>query len=194
MEAWEKDLSGCVFDDLGDLLTRLTPDGKGKKKTATQGLTVRKPLFHHGDMEVKGRLLVQAPLVVTGHLIVQGLFRDCGPQSRVVVGGNLRAANVYTDGEVWVGGNVVARGIVYGYYNDNSLSAQRIEARIVVADDHDIQAQVKASDLHLDIDACAAGKGWRKLVKLIAEDVLVDGRFDNERLLEALLEGREVLR
>jgi hypothetical protein len=190
--SWLDAMKKHTAEDLGAFLRDVAPEDKAHKKTAMSNLTVKAPLFHHGDFEVKGNLVVQAPLVVTGHLTVHKSLRDCGPDSRIAVGGNLRAANVYTSGDLFVGGKLTSKGIVYGQYNDNSLVAKAISARVVVADDHDIQAKVEAAELYVDIDA--GEKKWKALAKLLSEDLTADGELDRDALEEAMLAGRPIFR
>jgi len=161
---------------------------KGRKITATSDLHARKKFFHDAVLEVKGDLFVEDAFEVTGHVVVHGLYMDM-EQCSVEIGGNLRAANVSTDGDLTVGGSIFAKGIVYAC--GGTVRAKTIDALVVVADDHDVQAAVKAKTLYLDRDACAK-KSWTKLTKLLANDVLLKGEFDRERLYEMLLDQRQI--
>ena len=69
----------------------------------------------------------------------------------------------------------IGASVVHGSANDNSLIADQIQARLVVADDHDVQADVDA-DLYLDIDDYAQGYGEGVQEQLRA--VLVDQVFE----------------
>lgn len=94
-----------------------------------------------GSLTVKGDLQVVAPLVVCGDLVVDGVLRDCGPQSKIVVLGSLRCGALRTTGEIWVLGSLTASRYVWGHYNDNVLEVVgSIRAAMVLADDHAIEA------------------------------------------------------
>ncbi|NOJ77805.1 ankyrin repeat domain-containing protein [Myxococcus xanthus] len=102
------------------------------------------PRFVRGDLVVKGDVHVDGPLLVTGDLTVEGVLRNAGMEGMLVVGGTLRATGVDTDGEVVVGEDLEAQ-VVWGHGNDASLRVGGVlKADVVIADDHDIQAKVKA--------------------------------------------------
>ncbi|WP_143203526.1 hypothetical protein [Streptomyces sp. CB01580] len=159
------------------------------------------PFFHHGDLIVKGHLDVAAPFVVTGSLTVEGCMKDCGPDSVVAVAGDVTARAVHTDGEMYVGGDIEAE-IVYGYYNDNTLQAGTIRARLVIEDDHATIADVEA-ETHFDLDDFQQGFGDGVQERL--RELLVDEVFGNEEdedveqldqtlLFARLREGEKVFR
>ncbi|MFE1555162.1 hypothetical protein ACFW6V_09235 [Streptomyces sp. NPDC058734] len=194
---------GCDPDRL-PLLPRLCVEVLGETgttRTLAGGHQVNAPFFHHGDLVVVGDLDVAAPFVVTGSLTVEGCLADCGPDSVVAVGRDLAARAVYTDGEMSVGGCVMAE-VVYGYYNDNTLQAGSIRARLVVEDDHETIADVQA-DLHFDLHTYQQGYGddiHRQLRELLVEEVFTreDGddkeQLDRRVLFALLREGRPVFR
>ncbi|MFF3959833.1 hypothetical protein ACFYY1_42770 [Streptomyces sp. NPDC001890] len=66
------------------------------------------PLFHHGDLVVKGDLGVGAPFVVTGSVMVDGVLANCGPDSVVAIGGAVTTRGVLTSGEILVMGDIEA--------------------------------------------------------------------------------------
>ncbi|WP_426755542.1 ankyrin repeat domain-containing protein [Myxococcus sp. Y35] len=102
------------------------------------------PRFVRGDLVVKGDVHLDGPLLVTGDLTVEGLVRNVGMEGLLVVGGTLRATGVDTDSEVVVGKGLEAQ-VVWGHGNDASLRVGGVlKADVVIADDHDIQAKVKA--------------------------------------------------
>ncbi|NMO15571.1 ankryin [Pyxidicoccus fallax] len=107
-------------------------------------LTLNGPFFHHGDLEVDGHLDIRRPFAVTGNLIVHGVLDDNGNDSPVHVLGDVRCHALFSSGDFNVKGDIHARDIVMGYYNDHSLSADTIHARVVISVDHDIMADVKA--------------------------------------------------
>ncbi|MFY2563430.1 ankyrin repeat domain-containing protein [Corallococcus terminator] len=121
-------------------------------------LTLKRVFFHHGDLEVDGDLSIQKPFAVTGDVIVHGVVRDCGNDSLVNILGDLKCHGLYTDGEFSVGGDIEARDVVLGYYNDHILSADTIRAKVVIEDEHAVDATIEAEH-HFDIDTYAQGHG-----------------------------------
>ncbi|MFF1650371.1 hypothetical protein [Streptomyces sp. NPDC058240] len=159
------------------------------------------PFFHHGDLVVQGHLDVMAPFVVTGSLTVEGCLSDCGPDSVVAVGGDVTARAVRTGGEMSVGGDIEAE-VVHGYYNDHTLQAATIRARLVIEDEHCTIAAVEA-ETHFDLDDYqqAYGDGVRERLR----GLLVGEAFGNEEdedeeqldrplLFDRLREGLPVFR
>ncbi len=192
---------GDGFDsDLLPLLPKLCaevlgPTGTTRTLAGDQG--VDEPFFHHGDLVVKGDLDIGAPFVLTGSLSVEGVLADCGPDSVVAVGGGVTARGVFTDGEMSVGGDIEAE-VVYGYYNDSTLHAGTIRARMVIEDDHETIAAVEA-DLHFDPDDYQQGYGdgvQEQLRELLVDEVFAaededeDGGEDEGMLHHRLLFAR----
>ncbi|MEL5955373.1 hypothetical protein AADR41_11450 [Streptomyces sp. CLV115] len=174
------------------LCGRLLGDDARTHRVLTGDQEIRKPFFHHGDLLVKGHLDVVAPFVVTGSLVVEGCLTDCGPDSVVAVHGDVTARAVHTDGEMSVGG-VIGAGIVYGQYNDQTLQARTIRARLVIEDEHSTIAAVEA-DTHFDPDDFQQGYGEGVQERL--RELLVDEVFsreedeDEEQLNRGLLFAR----
>ncbi|MBB1252166.1 hypothetical protein H3146_02115 [Streptomyces sp. OF3] len=175
----------------------------GTARTLSGDQQLADPFFHHGDLVVEGDLDVEAPLVVTGSLTVRGLLADCGPDSVVVVGGGVTARGVFTDGDMCVLGDIEAE-VVHGYYNDHTLQARRIRARLVVEDEHATIATVEAG-LHFDLDDYQQGYGdgvQERLRALLVDDVFTadedeeDGKemFDHAALLARMRAGLPVFR
>ncbi len=130
------------------------------------------PFFHHGDLVVTGDLDVLAPFVVTGSLTVEGVLADFGPHSVVVIGGGVVARGVFTDGEMCVHGDIRAE-VVHGSYNDHTLQAATLRARLVIEDEHETIAAVRA-DLHFDADDYQQGYGdgvQEQLRELLVDEV-----------------------
>ena len=96
-----------------------------------------------GDLHVQGDLnILNAALVVTGNLTVSGCLSDCGPDSRVVVMGNLNAMKVQTSGWMIVGGDAIVSDAVFGSYNDDSLEVHgTVRASAVITDEHSMVAK-----------------------------------------------------
>jgi len=94
-----------------------------------------------GNLTVTGDLLVKTPLIVTGNLIVDGLYSDVGSESPAAILGNLVCHNVRTTSWVIVGGQTRAEHFFYGHYNDDAFeSIGSLTAKAVLTDDHQILA------------------------------------------------------
>ncbi|KAH7176121.1 hypothetical protein EDB81DRAFT_897182 [Dactylonectria macrodidyma] len=177
---------------LGDTCSTRTLVGEQK---------LREPFFHHGDLIVQGRLQVFCPFVVTGSLTVDGCMADAGPDSNVAVGGNVNAHAVHTDGEMYVNGDIEAE-VIYGYYNDHTLRASTICARLVIEDEHYTEADVEA-DVHFDLDTYQQGYGegvQEQLREVLVDEVFTQDddddeiRLDHQALYSQLWEGKSVFR
>ncbi|WNG25324.1 hypothetical protein F0U62_15785 [Cystobacter fuscus] len=148
------------------------------------------PRFVRGDLTVQGDVDLDGPLLVTGNLKVEGVLRNAGPEGLLVVGGSLRATGVDTSGEVVVGEDVEAQ-VVWGHGNDHSLRVGRaLKAEVVIEDDHDVQARVKARH-HFEsggFDASDAALG-----KVFARGAFSSKRLDRDKLFNLLREGRSAL-
>lgn len=162
-------------------------------------LSLKRPFFHHGDLEVDGHLDIGQPFAVTGNLIVHGVLQDGGNDSLINVLGDVRCHALYTDGELNVRGDVHARDVVIGYYNDHVLSAGAIHARVVIEDDHGVDASVHAEH-HFDIDTYQQGHGEgvnARLRELFVADVFEadeDGRLDKGEVFHRIREGLPLFR
>ncbi|MCX5434019.1 hypothetical protein OHU11_40470 (plasmid) [Streptomyces sp. NBC_00257] len=194
---------GCDPDHLPHLpeLCARVLGGTGATRTLVGDQSVDTPFFHHGDLVVKGGLDVVAPFVVTGSLAVEDVLADGGPDSVVAIRGGVTARGVFTDGEMSVDGDIEA-DVVYGYYNDNTLQAGTIRARLVIEDEHATIATVEA-DLHFDLDDFQQGHGdgvQEQLRELLVDEVFAvdeDGgreMMDRGLLFARLREGLPVFR
>jgi len=181
--------------------------GPGPLRTLDPGDLVEgsldEPFFHHGDLHVSGHLRVSTALLVTGSLTVDGCLTDCCHDSLVLVGGDLTARAVLTDGEFHVAG-ILSADIVYGDYNDHSLIADEIRARLVIEDEHCVAASVLA-DVHFDIDDYEGGYGegvQDRLRELLVDEVFTQAddddddqpRLDRNELFSLLHAGQPVFR
>ncbi|MFG3497267.1 ankyrin repeat domain-containing protein [Streptomyces sp. NPDC047928] len=166
----------------------------GTARTLTGDQQLDAPFFHHGDLVVKGALRVVAPFVVTGSLTVDGVLADSGPDSVVAIGGGVAARGVFTDGEMYVGGDIEAE-VVHGYYNDHTLQAGTIRARLVIEDEHETIASVRA-DLYFDVFEYQQGYGdgvQEQLRELLVDEVFAadeDEDEDEEMFDHCLLHAR----
>ncbi|MHA7630443.1 ankyrin repeat domain-containing protein [Corallococcus sp. M7] len=150
----------------------------------------RLPRFVRGDLVVKGDVHMDGPLLVTGNLLVEGVLSNAGPEGLLVVGGLLRAHGVDTDGELIVGRDLEAQ-VVWGHGNDATLRVGGVlKAGVVIADDHDVRAKVKATHHFAsgDFDATDAS-----LQALFVPKAFVRARLDRERLFNVLRKAGRVL-
>lgn len=92
-----------------------------------------------GNAHVSGSLKVTAPFVVLGDLDVEGVIRDTGPDSTVVVVGRCTAWGLRASGNFLVLGDLVVRDAIQGVHNDESLVvAGALETRFLDEYDHDV--------------------------------------------------------
>jgi hypothetical protein len=179
----------------------------------TGPLELGTPFFHHGDLEVDGHLSIGKPFAVTGNLTVHGVLADQDNESKVSVLGDVRCHSLYTDGEINIRGDIHARDVVYAYYNDHTLAAATIHARVVIEDDHGIMATVQAEH-HFDMDTYSQGYGegvGERLKALFIDEVFEPrpphvpdedddederepDRIDDKKLFNRLYEGLPVFR
>lgn len=168
----------------------------------TGPLKLEQPFFHHGDLEVDGHLGINDAFAVTGNLTVHGVLEDNGNDSRVNVLGDVRCHALYTDGEINIRGTLHARDVVLTYYNDHTLAAGNIQARVVIEDDHGIMSTVQAEH-HFDLDTYRQGYGEgvpERLKALFVDEVFKPeeedepARLDKGELFYCLREGLPVFR
>lgn len=94
-----------------------------------------------GNLSVTGDLLLKSPLIVTGNLIVDGLYSDIGSESPAAILGNLVCRNIHTTSWVIVGGETFVEHFFYGHYNHDAFeSIGALTAKAVLTDDHQILA------------------------------------------------------
>ncbi|MCY1019326.1 ankyrin repeat domain-containing protein [Pyxidicoccus sp. MSG2] len=165
-------------------------------------LRLDQPFFHHGDLEVDGDLDIGRSFGVTGNLTVHGVLKDQDNDSKVNVLGDVRCHALYTDGEINLRGDLHARDVVYAYYNDHTLAAGTIHARVVIEDDHGIMASVQAEH-HFDMDTYSQGYGEgvpERLKELFVDEVFEaeeeeePARLDRFGLFDRLRKGLPVFR
>ncbi len=153
-----------------------------------------------GSLHVQGDLEVVARLVVCGDLRVDGALIDCGPQSQIVVLGDLHVRSLQTTGEIWVLGSLHAARYVYGHYNDNILEvAGRITAPVVLSSDHGIEAGELVVEARpppdegsrIDVFDLADPGHLAVLAEIVPPEAWVDGELAIEALeASAFMRGR----
>ncbi|MFI8437973.1 ankyrin repeat domain-containing protein [Streptomyces sp. NPDC079020] len=196
-------LAGGIDPDLLGYVPEMCAEAlgdTGAPRTLLGDQLVDTPFFHHGDLVVKGHLRVVAPFVLTGSLTVEGVLSDCGPDSVVAVRGNVTARGVFTDGDMEC--RDIHAEVVYGSYNDHTLQAGTVHARLVIEDDHETIATVQA-DLYFDVFDYQQGYGdgvQEQLRELLVDDVFAadededEGMLDQGLLMTRLSEGLPVFR
>ncbi|ATB50967.1 hypothetical protein MYMAC_006624 [Corallococcus macrosporus DSM 14697] len=148
------------------------------------------PRFVRGDLVVKGDVHLDGPLLVTGDLTVEGVVRNAGMEGLLVVGGTLHATGVDTDSEVVVGKDLVAQ-VVWGHGNDASLRVGGVlKADVVIADDHDIQAKVKAKHHYENGEFDAADA---TLEEVFVTKAFAKSELDRDKLFNVLRKTGSVL-
>ena len=90
-------------------------------------------------------------LVVTGDLVVDGLYQDRDyPQTAVFVLGHFTASNAITAGALGVAGNLTVEDTLVGYYNDHAAEVKgTLTARTFVPENHHFSIGVALSCEHL---------------------------------------------
>ncbi|NMO13501.1 hypothetical protein HPC49_39605 [Pyxidicoccus fallax] len=148
------------------------------------------PRFVRGNLVVKGDVNLDGPLLVTGDLTVEGVLRNAGMEGLLAVGGSVRATGVDTDGEVIVGKDLEAQ-VVWGHGNDASLRVGGVvKADVVIADDHDVQAKVKAKHYYKngEFDASDAA-----LKKVFCSKAFAASELARDKLFNVLRKGGSAL-
>ncbi|QSQ12639.1 ankyrin repeat domain-containing protein [Myxococcus landrumensis] len=181
--------------------------GAEPRKVRIQGpLDLHRVFFHHGDLEVDGDLSIYKPFAVTGNVTVHGVVTDSANDSLVAILGNLKCHGLYTDCEFSVQGDIEARDVVLGYYNDHILAANTIKAKVVIEDDHAFMANVE-SPHYFDMDTYSQGHGEGVSERLQAlfvdsvfkqreegEDEEEPTRLDRGELFDRISKGLPVFR
>lgn len=186
---------GEHLDALNLLAALATTLGEPRTLRIPGDLAADRPLFWHGDLIVEGSLAFQRPSAITGNVTVAGIVTDGGNDSRVTIGGNLACQGLLTDGDFAVGGDIEARDVVWGHYNDFVLAARAIRARVVIEDDHMTNASVD-SPHHFDIDTFGSGaEVLAELRQLFVADVFdEDAHLDRGEVFRRLAAGEPVFR
>ena len=118
---------------------RVVQRASTKEPRAKTVKSKRLTLAHHGDLEVAGDCNA-ITLVVTGNLTVRGLLTN-HEGCIVCVGGDLKTDAAWSEGPLWVGGNLHAETVFCGAYNDYGTTVRgALETAALVQLDHSIQA------------------------------------------------------
>ncbi|MFJ1569527.1 hypothetical protein [Streptomyces erythrochromogenes] len=131
--------------------------------------------YHPGDLVVPEDLALDNALVVDGDLIVHGFLddyvRDIG---MLVVLGDLVVRDLVSWGSVYVGGDLRAEGIVYGYYNDFTFEvAGQVHARALVL--YDKSASYRTGELGVEVESYHPPKEQLRAARDIFVPQVYDG-------------------
>ncbi|MCP3098020.1 ankyrin repeat domain-containing protein [Myxococcus sp. K15C18031901] len=185
--SWDQAASALQGEHPGVAMAVVTLAREGLPPEPRTPTFSKAPRFVRGDLTVKGDLTLHGPLLVTGDLEVSGVVRNVGPEALLVVGGSLHAAGVDSDGELVVGQDLESP-VVWGHHNDASLRVGgALRAEVVIEDDHDVQARVKASRHYKNgrFDASAAA-----LKKVFVPAAFSPDGLDRDKVF-ALLRGKK---
>ncbi|MEC9441073.1 MAG: hypothetical protein VYE40_08240 [Myxococcota bacterium] len=174
---------------LGDLL-----EGEGQPTLVSEGYGVERPTIVPGNLYVEGPLEISNALWVLGDCFCEGVISDEGPDSHVVILGNLRAPALMTSGEFCVLGDVETL-MILGQHNDNSLVVGgNVTTQILYEDDHDVSimgtldARLHASADMPDDERFALMAAWLDPRYIIDPE---NFEIDLEGLCEAMNQGEE---
>lgn len=94
-------------------------------------------LVVNGNLNIKGDLFIDRPLIVTGNLIIDGIYSDLEYDAMVAIMGNLECNGVCSTAWPIIGGNCTVNGFVYGYYNDEVFECLgTLTAKAVISEEH----------------------------------------------------------
>ncbi|MET8825580.1 hypothetical protein ABZX40_31700 [Streptomyces sp. NPDC004610] len=131
---------------------------------------------HPGDLRLPGDTELDIALVVEGDLTVDGfLDDDVSRLGMLVVLGDLVVRDLLSSGALYVGGDLRADGLVYGYYNDFTFEvAGAVHARALILDDK--FSDYRRGTLGVEIDAYEpTRKQLRAARDLLVPEVYEDG-------------------
>ncbi|MCU0849318.1 MAG: ankyrin repeat domain-containing protein [Spirochaetes bacterium] len=191
-ESWNQLASACdgevpwIAWAATELLRQAVPAGELVIKFNDTASTIS------GDLRIEGDLNLSVPLLVTGNLTVSGVINDCGPDSLLAVAGNLSARGLDTDGEVIVGGDVRVDDVIWGTYNDESLSVGGgLKSPVLIEDDHCIEVNGK-----LDVKYYKYSNTDKELMDIFIPDVFTKKgkELDKDKLFKHISEGKNVFK
>ena len=166
--------------------------GEQEPVLAAEGMSVEQPTIIAGSLYVEGPLEISNALWVLGDCVCEGVVRDEGPDSHVVVLGDLRTPGLITSGEFSVWGSIETLMLLCQHNESALVVAGNVEARIVYEDEHDVaiygslDAQLHASADMEDHERFALIASWIEPHHIIDPD---NFEIDLEGLAEALNQG-----
>lgn len=124
-----------------------------KNPTEKTAKKIPSPVYvHHGDLTITGNAKVSS-VMVTGNLTIQGNLQNLEGE-QIYVGGNLIGKNIYTEGPMIIGGDLIATEIS-SYYNDYKLEVKGvikadkliIDNHLVIAHDFEVKEIIKKGNI-----------------------------------------------
>jgi hypothetical protein len=153
-----------------------------------------RPLFHHGDLHVRGSLLIDegAWLICSGTLAVDGIVSDYRPCT-LAVGGDLAARRLVATGSVIALGAVDVSEVLLAHGPSATLVVGgAIRAPLVVHHRCDVRAGSIAAEHVIDLDDVERVVALRD--RFAADVISADGAIDAERCDRRLRCGLSVVR
>jgi|GEM_PF-984695 len=189
-DALIKTLASCSASTFA-LAASLYKDAPRSSSTVEGTLAPEEPTGVLGDLHVQGDLEVGAPLVVVGNLTVDGRIRDQGPESKLVVVGEVRCRSLYTTGWITILGGLSVEHAVFAEYNDDSLEViGPMTAGLIVSDDHLVSATRKMATRRPSQSGAWGTETFdarfqahkQELAQLLVEGVATEDGVDGEKL------------
>ncbi|RYZ43400.1 MAG: hypothetical protein EOO71_03870 [Myxococcaceae bacterium] len=153
--------------------------------------------FEEGRVHVKGHLILdeQSRLLVAGDLVVEGNIVNEGfDYALLFVGGALTADNLLFHGELVSLEGITVKGVAWTYYNDHSTYADRLTARVVVADDRAEAVDAVRADPHLAGHSSRIAEALGKVLHAQAWDAEQGRPLPYPDLAKRLCQGKPLLR
>lgn len=152
-----------------------------------------RPLLHHGDLHVRGSLLLDAHawLICTGELRVDGIVSD-HRESTLAVGSSLIAPRLVTAGKLVVGGNIHLSDI--GLVRETAVVAVRGSMRASKLLHHGREISAGSFSVERALDLTRDAHVARARADLVPEVFSAGGEIDMERCDQLLRCGLSILR
>lgn len=161
----------------------------------------REDIRHHGDLRighptiVNGELVVDGQLVVAAHLIVTGSITattlTTGYDHRVTVLGDVRTRMLFTDGAVYIKGDLNVSVTAWATGSGWFLRARKLSAKVYVNEgDHPDSFQEREVERSFEVH-----RATREALGMVFRPELFsqDGRLAGWQLLEPIADGVDVL-
>ncbi len=173
-----------AFPGLAEVLQRLA-----LPPTDTVGSSGRLVI---GDITIEGDLEVDEWLVVLGNLTVKGVFSDSDTTSRSLVTGKVIAAAIVTSGDMVLLGGAEA-GLIYGHYNDGTLSIDELaKTPVFLCDDH--LSFVTTEGAVVDLPSDEFEEDHPQLKRYLIPEVMPEGSFSLEEALAVIQKGSPIVK
>jgi hypothetical protein len=155
-----------------------------------------------GDLHIQGRVdNAGGALVVLGDLIIDGVYVDkTRPDAMVVVGGNMRAKGISTEGWLDVRGDLVVSAVLHGHDNDCSMAVGRtLRTRLFLDEEHFFECGRLDAGHYFHLTREGEGENKRLLKRILADGLVADDdgnpgfvRIDAPEIMTRLIDGSPV--